>query len=138
MKPNSRRLTTAGRQSDPRHWQAKARKTSRGERALVLGPFFSCLIFWVIFGVFFPAPVPGSAGAAFVALTLAASVLWIVVASLALTLDRAIRHANWSFFMGQDQAPGDEVGKDWDTRTGSFTWIRDWEDIQFDHENHHH
>ena len=124
-------------QPAPLHRYVKTGKKSRRERALVLGPFVSCVVFCVVFGVFFQLPAPGSAGAAFAALALGASVLWIVVAGLALALDRAIRHTDRSCFMRQDQAPGDEVGKDWDTRTGSFAWMEDWEDHQFNDDHHH-
>ena len=133
MEPDSRRPTTASRESDPQRRQAKAGKIFRGERTLILGLFFSCLIF----GVFFPEPVPGSAGAALAAMALGASVLWTVVASLALALDRAIRRADRGFFMRQDQTPGDGAGTDWDTRTGSFAWMRDWEDLQSGNDDHH-
>ena len=137
MKPDSRRPTTASRQPDPQRRQATTRKTTRRERALVLGPFLSCVVICVIYGVFFRIPAPGLAGAALAAMALAASVLWIVAAGLALALDRAIRHPNRSYFMRQDQAPEDEAGKDWDTRTGSFAWMEDWEDFQFDDDHYH-
>lgn len=130
MKQVSERPATAAPQTAPPPPDAKAGKTRR-ERALVLGPLFSCLII----SVFFPAP--GSAGTAFAAMALAASVLWIVVAGLALALDRAIRHPNRICFKHQDQTAGDEVGRDWDTRTGSFAWMEDWEDHQFNDDHHH-
>lgn len=121
----------------PPRQEAKKEKISRRERAFVLGPVLPCLAFCVIFGVFFQAPAPGSAGVVFVAMAMGASVLWVVVASLALALDRGIRHTDWSSFKRQDQAPGDGVGTDWDTRTGSFSWMHDWENLQFDKDDHH-
>ena len=137
MKPDSRRPTTASRQPDPQRRQATTRKISRGERALVLGPLFSCVVICIIYSVFFRIPAPGSAGAALAAMALGASVLWIVVAGLALALDRGIRHADRVFFMRQDQMPVDEAGKDWDTRSGSFDWMREWEDHQFNDDHLH-
>ena len=133
MKQVSERPPTATHKPGPPRQHAKAGKT-RKERMIVLGPFFSCVFLCVIFGVFFQFPAPGSAGAAFFALALAASVLWIAAAGLALALDRAIRQFH---FMHQDPTPGDEAGKDWDTQSGSFAWMRDWEDLQFEDDHHH-
>ena len=137
MKQVSERPAMTTHKPGPPRRHAKAGKTSRRERALVLGPFVSCVVFCVVYTVFFRIPVPGSANAAFLALALGASVLWILVAGLALALDRGIRHADWSFFRHQDQAPGDGAGTDWDTRTGSFAWMEDWEDLQSGNDDHH-
>lgn len=137
MKTVPERLAITDIQPGPPRQHAKTTITWK-ERALVLGPFVSCVVFCVLYAAFFRFPTPESAGAAFAALALAASVLWIVVAGFALALDHGIRHADWSFFMHQDQAPGEEAGKDWDTRTGSYAWMQDWEAIQFDHDDHHH
>ena len=123
--------------TNPPRRHAKAGKTSRRERALVLGPLVSCVVFCVVYTVFFRIPAPGSAGAALAAMALGASVLWIVVAGFALALDRGIRHADRVFFMRQDQMPVDEAGKDWDTRSGSFDWMREWEDHQFNDDHLH-
>ena len=138
MKPVPEHPARSNRQPVFPRRQAKAGKTSLKERALVLGPFVSCVVFCVICAVIFRFPAPGSAGAAFAALALGASVLWIVAAGLALALDRAIRHTGRSCFRRRDQTPGDGAGTDWDTRTGSFAWMEDWEGIQFDHDDYHH
>ena len=136
MKQISEHPAITGLQPGPLRQHVKTIKTRR-ERVLFLGPFVSCVVFCIIFGVFFQFPAPGSAGAAFVTLALGASVLWIVVAGFALALDRGIRHADWSLFMHQDQTPEDGAGRDWDTRTGSFAWMEDWEDHQFNDDHHH-
>ena len=138
MKTGPEHPAKSDHEPGPSRRHTKAGRTSRKKRALVLGPFVSCFVFCVIFGVFFRFPAPGSAGAVFVAMALGASVLWIVVAGLALALDRGISHADWSCFMRQDHASGDEAGRDWDTRTGSYAWMEDWEAMQFDHDDRHH
>ena len=133
VKPGPEHPDISNRAPSPRHRHAKTGKTSRGERAIVLGPVISC----VFIGVFLHFLIPEPASAVFVVMTTAASVLWIVVAGLALALDRSIRQGERSSFMSRDQTPGDEAGTDWDTRTGSFAWMRDWEDHQFNGDHHH-
>ena len=134
LKQISEQPAMAARQPGSPHRHNKAMKNRR-DRAFVLGPVVPCLVFCVIFGAFFQAPGAGSAGAVFVAVAMGASAAWIVAAGLALALDRAIRRTS---FMRRDQASGDDAGKDWDTRTGSFAWMEDWEDFQYDDDHHRH
>jgi len=94
------------------------------ERILVTVPPI-CL---VLIAVLFPPAAP----------LLILAIAWIVLASLFLVLRRLILHGDRSFFMRQDETPGDGAGMDWDTRTGSFQWFRDWDGQLLQEDDHHH
>jgi len=56
-----------------------------------------------------------------------AAIAWTVAASLAGALRRGIAHGDWSAF-GRHALPEDDGGLDMDTRTGSYAYLRDWEE----------
>ena len=50
-----------------------------------------------------------------------------ITASLAAALWRGFRHREWSAFRGYE-LPDDDEGLDMDTRTGGYSYLRDWEE----------
>ena len=57
-----------------------------------------------------------------------AALAWTVLASLAGALLRGFRHGDWSAFGRHELPDGPDYGLDMDTRTGSYSYLRDEED----------
>ena len=74
-------------------------------------------------------------GTEFVGSTWIAAIAWTVLASLAAALWRGFRHRDWSAFRGYE-FPEDDEGLDMDTRTGSYSYLRDWEDRDLHDDGH--
>ena len=74
-------------------------------------------------------------GAGFVGLVWVAAIAWTVLASLAGALWRGFRHHDWSAFRSWE-LPEDDEGLDMDTRTGSYSYLRDWEDRDLHDDGH--
>ena len=74
-------------------------------------------------------------GAGFVGFTWITAIAWTVLASLAAALWRGFRHRDWSAFRSRD-LPEDDEGLDMDTRTGSYSYLRDWEDRDLHDDGH--
>lgn len=64
-----------------------------------------------------------------------AAIAWTVLASLAGALRRGIAHGDWSAF-GPHDFPEDDGGLDLDTRTGSYAYLRDWEERELHDDDH--
>ena len=73
--------------------------------------------------------------AEFVGFTWIAAVAWIVPASLAAALWRGFRHRDWSAFRGFELSENDD-GLDMDTRTGGYSYLRDWEEQNLHDDSH--
>ncbi len=57
-----------------------------------------------------------------------AAIAWTVAASLAGALWQGFRHRDWSAFRRYRLPDGRDERLDWDTRSGSYAWMRDLED----------
>ena len=69
------------------------------------------------------------AGAEFLPLMVIAAVVWMALATLACALWRGIVHGDWSRFRNHsfdDRSASERF--DYDTRTGSYSYLRDWDD----------
>ena len=65
-----------------------------------------------------------------------AAIAWTVLASLAGALRRGFRHRDGSAFRSCDLPDGHDERFDWDTRTGSYAWMRDLEDRHLHDDDH--
>ncbi|MCY3768758.1 MAG: hypothetical protein OXG56_05260 [Gammaproteobacteria bacterium] len=66
-----------------------------------------------------------------------ATIAWIVFASLVLAL-RRLRRGDGSAFRSGGPPPRADEHLDWDTRTGSFAWMNDWEErLRHDDDSRH-
>ena len=65
-----------------------------------------------------------------------AALAWTVLASLAGALHRGFRHRDWSAFRDCELPDGHGERFDWDTRTGSYAWMRDFEDRHLHDDDH--
>ena len=64
-----------------------------------------------------------------------AAIAWTVLASLAAALWRGFRHRDWSAFRGHE-LPEDDEGLDMDTRTGGYSYLRDWQERDLHDDGH--
>ncbi len=96
------------------------RRSTRGERAVVLGGFAAAAL-WTAATLAFDAGME-TVGAAWLA-----AVAWAVLSSLALALRRGFRHRDWTAFR-RHRFPDNGELVDWTTRTGRYAWLRQWED----------
>ena len=64
-----------------------------------------------------------------------AATCWTVLASLAGALWQGFRHRDWSAFRRYQLPDGRDERLDWDTRSGSYAWMRDWQD-RHRHDDH--
>ena len=80
------------------------------------------------------SPMLGT-GAEFVGLAWMATIAWTFLASLAAALWRGFRHRDWSAFQDY-KLPEDDEGLDMDTRTGSYSYLRDWEERDLRDDGH--
>ena len=64
-----------------------------------------------------------------------AAIAWTVTASLAGALWQGFRHRDWSAFRRYRLPDGRGERLDWDTRSGSYAWMRDLED-RHRHDDH--
>ena len=94
------------------------RRSSWRERAFVLGGL----------GLALPATaalVVLGADAAVVGFVWLLAVIWTALASLAAALRSGFLHGDWSAFRGDGNVPDTRAeGFDWNTRTGSFAYMR--------------
>ena len=74
-------------------------------------------------------------GAEFAGFAWIAAVAWTVLASLLAALWRGFRHRDWSAFR-DCELPEDDEGLDMDTRTGGYSYLRDWEERDLDDDGH--
>ena len=65
----------------------------------------------------------------------AAAIAWTVAASLAGALWQGLRHGDWSAFRRYQLPDSHGERLDWDTRSGSYAWMSDWED-RHRHDDH--
>lgn len=105
------------------------RRTTWRERAFVLGgPALAAL--WSA------ASLASGMGGELIGPIWVAALAWTVLASLAGALRRGLRHRDWSAFRTGDLPDGRGERFDWDTRTGSFAWMRDLEDRHLHDDDH--
>ena len=107
---------------DRPHTVATPRKSTRGERAFVLGGFAVAALYTAV------SAATGAGMETAAALWLAA-VAWTVPASLALALRRGLRDRDWSAFRG-NALPDNSDLVDWSTRTGAYAYMRRAEEEQ--------
>ena len=79
-----------------------------------------------------PAALALETDAHVIGLVWAAAIAWTVLASLAGVLARGLRHRDWSAFARYELPDGRDEAFDMDTRTGSYAYLRDWEDRDLD------
>ena len=104
-------------------------RSSWRARAFVLGPLaVAALATAASFG-------PGT-DTAFLAPLWLAAIAWTVLASLAGALARGFRHGDWSAFGRHELPDGPDYGLDMDTRTGSYSYLRDEEDRLLHDDDH--
>ena len=104
------------------------RRISRRERLLVLGgPAVAALCT--------AASSRARNRRGFVGFTWIAAIAWTALASLAAALWRGFRHRDWSAFRDYE-LPEDDEGLDMDTRTGSYSYLRDWEERNLHDDGH--
>ena len=56
------------------------------------------------------------------------AIVWIVLASLGLTLRRVILHGDWSALTSRHELPANHTRVDLCTRTGLYQWMKDADD----------
>ena len=93
-----------------------ARRTSAGERALVLGGLGVAALATAL------AHVSGT-GTEHLAPVWLAALAWTVAASLGMALRRGIAHGDWSAF--RTPGPAGDGGEldEWASRTGRYAWL---------------
>ena len=96
-------------------------RTTWRERLFVLGGLMAAAL-WTA------ASLASGAGAELAGPLWLAAIAWTVLASLAGALRRGLRHRDWSAFHGLELADGEDERFDWDTRTGRYAWMCDFED----------
>ena len=114
--PPARRPGQAGSGPAPKG----TRRSTRGERAMVLGGFAIAAL-WTAATLAFDGGME-TAGAAWLA-----AVAWAVVSSLALALRRGFLGRDWTAFR-RHRFPDNGELVDWTTRTGRYAYLRQWED----------
>ncbi len=67
-----------------------------------------------------------------------AAIAWTAIASLSAALWRGLRNRDWSAFSCYEFPDNRDERLDWDTRTGRYAWMRDWEDRQWHDDNYFH
>lgn len=75
-------------------------------------------------------------GTEYIALLWAAALAWTALASLAGALRQGLRHRDWSAFRRHELPDGCDEALDMDTRTGSYAYLRDWEDRHLHDDDH--
>ena len=98
-------------------------RTTWRERLFVLGGLMLAAI-WTA------ASLASGAGGELIGPAWMAAIAWTVLASLAGALRRGFRHRDWSAFRSYELPDGRDQRLDWDTRSGTCAWMRDWEDRQ--------
>ena len=114
------RKSRGGAQRSP-HSRRPRRNFTWRERAFVLGGLGLAAIATA-------ASLVIGAGAEYIGPLWMAAVAWTAAASLAGALGRGFRHRDWSAFGAYELPDGRGERLDWDTRTGSYAWMEDWED----------
>ena len=65
-----------------------------------------------------------------------AALAWTVLASLAGALGRGLRHGDWSAFGRYELPDGRGERFDWETRSGTYAWMREEEDRRLHDDDH--
>ena len=104
-------------------------RTTRRERLFVLGGL-------MLAALFSGASLASGAGTEVLAPVWLSALVWTVLASLAGALRRGLRHRDWSALRTGDLPDGRAERFDWDTRTGSYAWMRDLEDRHLHDDDH--
>ena len=65
-----------------------------------------------------------------------AAVAWTVIAAIAHVLWLGLFRADWSAFRDCEPPDGDDEAVDLDTRTGSYSYLRDWEESHRHDDDH--
>ena len=114
-----------------------AHKSTWAERLFVLGGLGLASLFTVLLTaalLIFGAPLCAVGGPldAILGETAAAlwlfGALWAAAAILTLALWRGFRHGDWSAFRRYRRPEDDGDVEEWSSRTGAYTYLRDWED----------